>query len=74
MATITAATKKSLRPTSSENVSIEPTRISAISAVTVVATASVNRAVRKDHARISPGSAATCIRRWRRSVYHVTPT
>ena len=40
IATITAATKKSERCAFSANVSIEPTRISAISAVTTVAAAS----------------------------------
>ena len=50
---MTAATKKSLRPTFSENTSSEPTRISATNAVTTVATARAPSAARNDQPSIS---------------------
>ncbi len=74
IATITAATKKSDSPTSSANLSIEPTTISAISAVTTVVIPRTPSAVPKLQPAISGGSSEMCIRRWRRRESQVAAT
>ena len=58
---------------SSANVLIEPTRISATSAVTTVASPSTTSASRSDQPLIS-SSLAMCSAAWRRSEYHVNAT
>src|SRR5207344_1726710 len=73
IATITAATKKSLRPACSAKTSSEPTRISATKAVATVAIPSTRSERRSDQPLIS-SSDETCSAWCRRSEYHVTTT